>query len=75
MRTKNGWARATTLVVLAAVTLTAALLGGAQAASPPVVSDSVRTWNAHALAAIFNAPPRRCPAQGRRRTSGCCTWR
>ncbi len=65
MRTKKGWARASTLVVLAAaVTLTAALLGGAQAATPPVLSDSVRTWNGHALAALFNATNAPIPGAG-----------
>ena len=65
MKTKKGWARASTLVVLAAaVTLTAALLGGAQAATPPVLSDSVRTWNGHALAAIFNATNAPTPGAG-----------
>jgi hypothetical protein len=40
------------------------VLAGAQAASPPYVSDSVRTWNTHALAAIFNAPTAAIPGAG-----------
>lgn len=64
MTRKNRWARASGLVVLVAgIALTMTLLGGAQAA-PPVVSDSVRTWNAHALAAIFNAPAAPVPGAG-----------
>jgi hypothetical protein len=54
-------------VVFAAVTtaFVAVLLGGAQASNPsPVLSDSVRTWNAHALAAIFNAPSAPVPGAG-----------
>jgi hypothetical protein len=50
-------------VVVGVVALATALLGGAQAA-PPVVSDSVRTWDAHALAAIFNAPNAPVPGAG-----------
>jgi hypothetical protein len=59
--------RASALALAGAVTLTAfvaVLLGGAQAATPPVLSDSVRTWNSHALAAIFNAPAAPVPGAG-----------
>jgi hypothetical protein len=63
-RKKQPVARALSLAVVAGVVVLAtALLGGAQA-SPPVVSDSVRTWNAHALAAIFNAPAAPVPGAG-----------
>ncbi len=34
--------------------LAVAPLGGSTAASPPLVSDTVRDWNGHALAALFN---------------------
>jgi hypothetical protein len=63
-RKKKSAARGLSLAVVAGVVVLAtALLGGAQA-SPPVVSDSVRTWNAHALAAIFNAPAAPVPGAG-----------
>ena len=63
-RKKKSATRGLSLAVVAGVVVLAtALLGGAQA-SPPVVSDSVRTWNAHALAAIFNAPAAPVPGAG-----------
>jgi len=63
-RKKKPAAGALSLAVVASVVVLAtALLGGAQA-SPPVVSDSVRTWDAHALAAIFNAPTAPVPGAG-----------
>ncbi len=56
--------RGLSLAVVAGIAVLAtALLGGAQA-SPPVVSDSVRTWNAHALAAIFNPTNAAVPGAG-----------
>ena len=63
-RKNKSVARGLSLAVIAGVAVLAtALLGGAQAA-PPVVSDSVRTWDAHALAAIFNAPTAAVPGAG-----------
>ena len=63
-RKKKSAARGLSLAVVAGIAVLAtALLGGAQAA-PPVVSDSVRTWNAHALAAIFNATNASTPGAG-----------
>src|SRR5262245_55606414 len=63
-RKKKSAARGLSLAVVAGVVVLAtALLGGAQA-SPPVVSDSVRTWNAHALAAIFNPTNAAVPGAG-----------
>lgn len=57
-------ARALSLAVVAGVVVLAtALLGSAQA-SPPVVSDSVRAWDAHALAAIFNPTNALVPGAG-----------
>ena len=44
--------------------LAVAPLGGAPAASPPLVSDTVRDWNSHALAAIFNATTAAVPGAG-----------
>lgn len=44
--------------------LAVAPLGGAPAASPPLVSDTVRAWNSHALAAIFNATTAPVPGAG-----------
>src|SRR5262245_16650797 len=63
-RKKKSAARGLSLAVVAGIAVLAtALLGGAQAA-PPVVSDSVRTWDAHALAAIFNATNAPVPGAG-----------
>src|SRR5262245_21442069 len=63
-RKKKSAARGLSLAVVAGVVVLAtALLGGAQA-SPPVVSDSVRTWDAHALAAIFNPTNAAVPGAG-----------
>ncbi len=57
---------ASALALAAAATLTAfaaVFLGGAQA-TPPVVSDSVRDWNGHALAALTNPPTAAVPGAG-----------
>ncbi len=51
------------IAVVAAVALAGGLLRGAQA-SPPVVSDTVRDWNGHALAAIFNPNTPTTPIPG-----------
>jgi hypothetical protein len=63
-RKKRSATRGLTLaVVVGVVALATTLLGGAQAA-PPVVSDSVRTWDAHALAAIYNPTNAAVPGAG-----------
>ena len=53
------------LIGLAVVlVLAVAPLGSAPASPAPQLSESVRTWNAHALAAIFNAPSAPVPGAG-----------
>jgi hypothetical protein len=63
-RTKRASALAALAAALTLTAFVAVLLGGAQAATPPVVSDTVRDWNAHAAAAIFNATNAPVPGAG-----------
>jgi hypothetical protein len=56
--------RVTVAVLAAVVLLAAAPLESAPAASPPQISDSVRTWNAHAAAALFNGTTATIPGAG-----------
>jgi vanadium-dependent haloperoxidase-like protein len=58
-RTRRGAALSAFVVLL--VVLVAPL---GRASGPPLVSDSVRVWNAHALAALFNAPTATVPGAG-----------
>ncbi len=53
-------------LALAAVVTTcvAVLLGSAQASPPPPQGDTVRDWNAHAVAAIFNGTGAPVPGAG-----------
>jgi hypothetical protein len=64
-KTKKPVIRGLSLAVVAGIAVLAtALLGGGAQAAPPLVSDSVRTWNAHALAAIFNPTNAAVPGAG-----------
>ncbi len=62
-------------LVAVATTFVAVVLGGAQAASRPYKSDSVRAWNAHAAAALFNATNAPIPGAGQTPPLGRSTWR
>lgn len=65
MRSRPKWASGFALAAAVALMACVAVLGGAQAATaPPVVSDTVRDWNAHALAALANAPTATVPGAG-----------
>jgi hypothetical protein len=59
-RTRRGAALSAFVVLLVVVVAPLARASG----PPPLVSDSVRVWNAHALAAIFNAPTAPVPGAG-----------